>query len=53
LTTGDKWNATKNTDAIAHAIGELKRRCHARQVVVAGHSGGAAIAANILGSILL
>jgi alpha-beta hydrolase superfamily lysophospholipase len=48
LTTGDNWNAT-NTDAIAHAIGELKRRYHARKVVVAGHSGGAAIAANILG----
>src|SRR5690242_19053505 len=25
LTTGDNWNAT-NTDAIANAIGELKRR---------------------------
>jgi pimeloyl-ACP methyl ester carboxylesterase len=48
LTTGDNWNA-KNTDAIAEAIGELKRRSHARKVVVAGHSGGAAIAANILG----
>jgi pimeloyl-ACP methyl ester carboxylesterase len=48
LTTGDNWNAT-NTDAIAHAIGELKRRYHARKVVVAGHSGGAAIAANMLG----
>jgi pimeloyl-ACP methyl ester carboxylesterase len=48
LTTGDNWNAT-NTDAIANAIGELKRRYHARKVVVAGHSGGAAIAANILG----
>jgi pimeloyl-ACP methyl ester carboxylesterase len=48
LTTGDNWNAT-NTDAIAEAIGELKRRSHARKVVVAGHSGGAAIAANILG----
>jgi pimeloyl-ACP methyl ester carboxylesterase len=48
LTTGDNWNA-KNTDAMAEAIGELKRRYHARKVVVAGHSGGAAIAANILG----
>jgi hypothetical protein len=28
LTTGDNWNAM-NTDAIAHAIGELKRRYHA------------------------
>jgi pimeloyl-ACP methyl ester carboxylesterase len=48
LATGDNWHAT-NTDAIAHAIGELERRYHARKVVVAGHSGGAAIAANILG----
>jgi pimeloyl-ACP methyl ester carboxylesterase len=48
LTTEDNWNA-KNTDAIAEAIGELKRRYHAHKVVVAGHSGGAAIAANILG----
>jgi hypothetical protein len=39
LATGDNWNA-KNTDAIADAIGELKRRSHARQGVVAGHSGG-------------
>jgi pimeloyl-ACP methyl ester carboxylesterase len=48
LATGDNWHAT-NTDAIARAIGELERRYHARKVVVAGHSGGAAIAANILG----
>jgi pimeloyl-ACP methyl ester carboxylesterase len=48
MTTGDNWNAT-NTDAIANAIGALKRRYHARKVVVVGHSGGAAIAANILG----
>lgn len=47
-TTGDNYNAT-NTDAIAGAIRELKRRYHARRVVVAGHSGGAAITANILG----
>lgn len=45
---GDNWNA-KNTDAIAEAIGTLKRRYHSRKVVVAGHSGGAAITANILG----
>jgi poly(3-hydroxybutyrate) depolymerase len=48
LTTGDNYNAT-NTDAIADAIVQLKRRWHARRVVVAGHSGGAAITANILG----
>jgi dienelactone hydrolase len=45
---GDNYNVT-NTDAIADAIGVLKRRWRARRVVVAGHSGGAAITANILG----
>jgi len=45
---GDNYNVT-NTDAIADAIGELKRRWRARRVVVVGHSGGAAITANILG----
>ncbi|MEP6730506.1 MAG: alpha/beta fold hydrolase [bacterium] len=48
ITNGDNYNAV-NTDAIADAISELKRLWHARKVVVAGHSGGAAIAANILG----
>jgi predicted esterase len=48
LATGDNGHAT-NTDAIATAMGELKRRSHARKVVVAGHAGGAAIAANLLG----
>ena len=48
VTNGDNWNA-KNTDAIAAAIGELKRRYHPRRVVVAGHSGGSAITANLLG----
>lgn len=46
--TGDNWNA-KNTDAIADAIVRLKQSWNARKIVVAGHSGGAAIAANILG----
>lgn len=45
---GDNWNA-QNTDAIAQAIRKLKDRYHARNVIVAGHSGGAAITANILG----
>lgn len=45
---GDNWNVT-NTDAIADAISELERRWRARKVVVAGHSGGAAITLNILG----
>lgn len=48
LTTGDNYNAT-NTDAIAAAITELKRRFHPRRTVLVGHSGGAAIVANILG----
>jgi predicted esterase len=48
LTTGDNYNA-QNTDAIAAAIVELKRRFTPRETVLAGHSGGAAIVANILG----
>ena len=48
LTTGDNYNA-QNTDAIAAAIVELKRRFTPRKTVLAGHSGGAAIVANILG----
>jgi pimeloyl-ACP methyl ester carboxylesterase len=47
-TNGDSYNAT-NTDAIADAIVNLKQQFHARKVVLAGHSGGAAISANILG----
>jgi pimeloyl-ACP methyl ester carboxylesterase len=46
--TGDNWNVA-NTDATADAIGGLKRRWNARKVVVAAHSGGAALAANVLG----
>ena len=48
LATGDNYNA-QNVDALAAAIGELRRRFKARRVVVVGHSGGAAITANILG----
>ena len=48
LTNGDNWNK-QNTDAIADAILKLKEKYHIQKVVVAGHSGGAAIAANILG----
>jgi pimeloyl-ACP methyl ester carboxylesterase len=47
-TTGDNYNA-RNVDAIAAAIGELRQRFQARRLVVVGHSGGAAITANILG----
>lgn len=46
--SGDNWNE-QNTEAIAGAIRTLKQRYKARSVVVAGHSGGAAITANILG----
>jgi pimeloyl-ACP methyl ester carboxylesterase len=45
---GDNFHIT-NTDAIADVIGELKRRWNARKVVVAAHSGGGTLAANILG----
>ncbi len=48
-TTGDNYNAG-NTDAIAQAIGELIKRYGAKRTILAGHSGGAAIAANILGT---
>ena len=48
LRPGDNYNAS-NTDAVAAAMTELKHKFHARKVVLAGHSGGAAISANILG----
>ncbi|NEQ47666.1 MAG: alpha/beta fold hydrolase [Leptolyngbya sp. SIOISBB] len=44
---GDNWNA-KNTDSIAEAIETLGETTNARKVVLIGHSGGAAIAANIV-----
>lgn len=45
---GDNFHVT-NTDAIADVIGELKRQWSARKVVVAAHSGGGTLAANMLG----
>lgn len=45
---GDNWRA-QDTDSVADAIADLKHHYDARAVIVAGHSGGAAIAANILG----
>jgi len=45
--TGDSLNVT-NTEAIAGAIDELKRRWSAREVVLAAHSGGATLTANVL-----
>jgi pimeloyl-ACP methyl ester carboxylesterase len=46
--TGDNYSA-RNVDALAAAISELRQRFQARRLVVVGHSGGAAITANILG----
>ncbi len=48
LTTGDNYNA-RNTDAIAAAVVALQHQFHPRKTVLTGHSGGAAIVANILG----
>ena len=45
---GDNFHVT-NTDAIADVIGKLKRQWSARKVVVAAHSGGGTLAANMLG----
>lgn len=36
-------------DSVAEAVSQLKRRYGAKRVVIAGHSGGAAIAAAIMG----
>lgn len=47
-TTGDNYNAG-NTDALAAAIIALRSQLSADRVVLVGHSGGAALAANILG----
>jgi pimeloyl-ACP methyl ester carboxylesterase len=46
--TGDNYNAA-NVDAIAAAIAQLQQQYAARRVVLMGHSGGAAISANLLG----
>jgi pimeloyl-ACP methyl ester carboxylesterase len=45
---GDNLNVM-NTEAIADAIDGLKRRWNVCKVVVAAHSGGATLAANVLG----
>lgn len=47
LTTGDNYTRDR-IDMIAGAIGELQRRHGARAVVLVGHSGGAAISADLL-----
>lgn len=45
--TGDNYTP-EVVDAVAAALGELRQRYHATRVVVVGHSGGAAITANLL-----
>ena len=48
MTTGDNWNAG-NTDAIAAVIELLAKEYQTGHVIVVGHSGGAALTANMLG----
>jgi pimeloyl-ACP methyl ester carboxylesterase len=45
--SGDNYTADRMA-MLATAIGDLKTRSHAREVILVGHSGGAAIAANLL-----
>ncbi|CAM2006249.1 alpha/beta hydrolase family protein [Acanthopleuribacter pedis] len=45
---GDNWHGG-NTDTIAAVIAQLAKDYGAGRVIVAGHSGGAALSANILG----
>jgi pimeloyl-ACP methyl ester carboxylesterase len=47
LTTGDNYTRDR-IDMIAAAIGELRQRHNARAVILVGHSGGAAISADLL-----
>jgi pimeloyl-ACP methyl ester carboxylesterase len=48
MTTGDNYTP-EAIDAIADAIGRLARMHNATQILIAGHSGGAAITADIMG----
>jgi len=48
LTTGDNYGPGA-VDAIADAIRAVTAREHAQRVILVGHSGGAAIAADLLG----
>jgi pimeloyl-ACP methyl ester carboxylesterase len=48
ITNGDNWHA-ENTDALAEAIAKLAKRFKSRETFVVGHSGGAALTANMLG----
>lgn len=49
LTTGDNYTP-ENIDAIAEVINKLKSIYHPRKTVIAGHSGGAALAGDIIGT---
>ena len=44
---GDNWNR-KNSEEIAEVISKLKKRYNAKKLILVGHSGGAAISANII-----
>lgn len=48
LTTGDNWTP-EIVNAVATVLSELKDKYHPRRVILVGHSGGAAIIANLLG----
>jgi predicted esterase len=48
LTTGDNYTPDR-IEMIVGAIRDLQHRHHARAVILVGHSGGAAISADILG----
>jgi len=48
LTTGDNYTP-EVVDAIAQAVEQLKAKFHPVRTVLAGHSGGAAIAGDLLG----
>jgi pimeloyl-ACP methyl ester carboxylesterase len=48
LTTGDNYTP-EVVDAVASATDQLRTRFHPARTVLVGHSGGAAIAANVLG----
>jgi predicted esterase len=48
FTTGDNYTP-EVVNAVAAVLSELKDRYHSRRVILAGHSGGAAIVGNLLG----
>ncbi len=48
LRTGDNYTP-EVVDAIAQAIRQLQKKFHSRAIVLVGHSGGAAIAGDLLG----